>query len=115
LDTKIKPSQVKLPRFAIANGALFGTAPIELTELNEAELALASKARTNKHVFVYYGGAHKCMRGWHNLYKNNVDGIACTLHQVQHFGDESIILCILLGPFTPLQKRFIWNNIMVRP
>ena len=33
IDMNISPSKVVLPRFAIANGALFGTAPIKLTKL----------------------------------------------------------------------------------
>jgi hypothetical protein len=80
INTKIRPYQLNLPRFAIANGAVFGEAPSELTDLNDAELALVSLARTNKHVFSFYGGAHKSMRGWHNMYENNVDGIARTLN-----------------------------------
>ena len=115
LNTTTKPVRVKLPRFSIANGELFGDAPIELTELNDAELALVSKARTNKHVFSFYGGAHKCMRGWHNLYENDVEGIARTLNQVTNYGGDNVILCVLLGPFTPLQKQFCKNNMMVRP
>jgi hypothetical protein len=56
LNTNQKPNRVVLPRFAVANGSVFGEAPIELTELNDAELALVSKACTNKHVFAFYGG-----------------------------------------------------------
>jgi hypothetical protein len=115
LDINKKPYRVVRPRFAIANGAVFGEAPIELTELNDVELALVSKARTNKHVFAFYGGAHKCMRGWHTLYENDVEGIAHTLHQVPHYSGDGLILCILIRPFTPLQKRFMKHNMMVRP
>jgi hypothetical protein len=106
---------MNLPRFSIANGAMYGEAPPELTNLNDAELALVSRARTNKHVFAFYGGAHKSMRGWHNLYENDVDGIARTLNQIPHYGGaDNIILCILLGPFTPLQKEFVKNRMLVR-
>ena len=115
LDTKVKPSRVVLPQFSLANGAVYGEAPCELTDLNDAELALVSKARVNKHVFSFYGGAHKSIRGWHNLYENDVDGIARTLNQVSNYGGNNVILCILLGPFTPLQKEFVKNNMMVRP
>jgi hypothetical protein len=44
LNTKVKPNRITLPRFAIANGAVFGEAPPKLTELNDAELALVSLA-----------------------------------------------------------------------
>jgi hypothetical protein len=76
LNTKARPARIRLPRFAIANGCLFGEAPTELTCLNDVELALVSLARINKHVFSFYGGAHKSMRGWHNLYDNDVEGVA---------------------------------------
>jgi hypothetical protein len=115
LNTNEKPYHVALPRFAITNGAVFGEAPMELTELNDVELALVSRDCTNRHVFSFYGGAHKCMRGWHNLYKNDLEGIAQTLNQVPNYGGDAVILCILLGPFTPLQKQFVKNNMMVRP
>ena len=116
LDTKVKPNRIALPRFAIANGAVFGEAPPELTDLNDAELALVSLARTNKHVFAFYGGAHKSIRGWHNLYENDVEGIARTLNEVSEYtGGKNVILCILLGPFTPLQKQFVKNKMMVTP
>ena len=97
LATKALPYRVKLPRFAMANGAVFGEAPSALTDLNDAELALVSKARTNKHVFAFYGGAHKSMRGWHNLYENDVDGIAQTLNQVSHFGGGQCDLVCFAG------------------
>jgi hypothetical protein len=59
---------------------------------------------------------HKSIRGWHNLYKNNVAGIARTLNEVlEYTGGKIVILCILLGPFTPLQKQFVKNKMMVTP
>jgi hypothetical protein len=82
---------------------MFGEAPSKLTDLNDAELALVSLAHTNKHVFAFYGGAHKSMRGWHNMYENDVAGIAWTLNQVTELGGKNDILCVLLGPFTPVQ------------
>jgi hypothetical protein len=114
LNTKIKPYRIKLPRFAIANGCLFGDAPNELTILNDVELALISLARTNKHVFSFYGGAHKSIRGWHNLYDNDVEGIARTINQVSNYGGQNLVVCLLLGPFTPFQKRYAKNKMVVR-
>ena len=104
-----------MPRFAIANGAVFGEAPTELTCLNDCELTLVSRARSNKHVFAFYGGSHKCMRGWHNLYENDVEGINQTVNQIHNYTGDGLVMCVLLGPFTPLQKRFVKNAMMVRP
>ena len=74
---------VKLPKYAIANGAIIGDAPVKLTSLNDIKLALVSIARINKHIFTFYGGAHKSMRGWHNLYKNNFEHIVGALQQIE--------------------------------
>jgi hypothetical protein len=92
---------------------LFGHAPPTLTVWNNAKLALVSMAQTNKHVFLLYGGAHKSMRGWHNLYKNDVEGIAQTLNQVSNYKNNNVTLCLLLGPFTPLQKQYVKNRMLV--
>jgi hypothetical protein len=100
----------------IANGAVFGEAPPKLTDLNDSELAFMSLTQMNKHVFAFYGGVHKSIRGWHNLYENDVEGITQTLNKVSEYtGGKNIILCILIGPFTPLQKQFVKNKIMVTP
>jgi hypothetical protein len=109
-----KPSKINLPWFAIANGAMFGEAPSVLTDLNDAELALVSLARTNKHVFAFYGGAHKSMCGWHNMYENDVTGIARTLSQATELGGRDDILCVLMGPFTPVQREYVKSRMMIR-
>ena len=98
LNTKARPCQIELPCFAIANGAVFGEAPSELTDLNECELALVSRARTNKHVFAFIGGSHKCMQGWHNLYENDIKGIARTVNNIPNMMENSMVMCVLLGP-----------------
>jgi hypothetical protein len=77
LGMTTKPCRIKLPPYAIANRVHIGDAPLELTRLNDVELALVSMVRMDKHVFTFYGGAHKLMRGWHNLYENNVH-LRCT-------------------------------------
>jgi hypothetical protein len=104
LDTKVKPGRITLPRFSIANGAVFGEASSELTDLNDAELALVSLARTNKHVFAFYGGAHKSMRGWLNLYENDVEGIARTLNQVSEYGGGQYYTVHTARPIHPFAK-----------
>jgi hypothetical protein len=76
LDGTTQPRHVKLPRFAIANGMLTGYPPTCLQELTEVELVLVSRARIDKHVFSFFGGAHKSIYGWHNLYENDVENVA---------------------------------------
>ena len=111
----IKPSRMILPMYAIANGSLIGDAPLELTQLNDVELALVSLARVDKHVFTFYGGAHKSMRGWHNLYENDVENIAGALQQLEAFGAGKTVACILQGPFTKYQLSKVKERTMIRP
>jgi len=115
LATKTKPCWVKLPKYAIATGILMGEAPRKLTELNEVELALVSMARVDKHVFTFYGGAHKSMRGWHNLYENDVEHIAGAFQQLEQFGAGNIVACVLQGPFTSFQISKVREQALVRP
>ena len=111
----IRPYRMKLPIYAIANGSLIGDAPLELTQLNDVELALVSLARVDKHVFTFYGGAHKSMRGWHNLYENDVENIAGALQQLEAFGGGKTVACILQGPFTQYQLSKVKERTMIRP
>jgi hypothetical protein len=49
-----KPNRMKLPMYAIAtNGSLIGDAPLELTRLNDVELALVSLARVDKQTRIH--------------------------------------------------------------
>lgn len=115
LATEQYPSRVRVPQFSMCNGVGFGKPPKELMLLNEVELCLISKARIDKHVFALFGGAHKQMTGWHNMYENNTSHIGSVMHQLKDFGIRTTIACILMGPFTPQQKARAYTEIEVRP
>jgi hypothetical protein len=115
IGSSTQPYQVKLPKYAIANGGIIGKAPhVVLTTLNNVELSLVSMAQTDKHVFTFYGSAHKSMHGWHNLYKNDVEHtIVRVLQQVKCFGGGNTVACILQGPFTPYQQSKVREQVMI--
>ena len=115
LNTSTKPNHVKPPKYAIANGTIIGDAPVKLTSLNDIELVLVSIARINKHIFTFYGGAHKSMRGWHNLYKNNFEHIVGALQQIESLRGGSTVGCILHGPFTEYQLSKVKEQVMIHP
>ena len=70
----------------------------------------------DKHVFIFYGGAHhQSMRGWHNLYENDVEHIAGVLQQIESFGGGNVVACILQGPFTAYQRSKVCGQVMIRP
>ena len=93
------------PRFAIANGMAIGTAPPCLQELNEIELALISQARFRGHLFTYWGGCHKSIKGWHSFYDVDVGHTTAVLGAVQKLTDSDNMAVVLCGPFTPLQRE----------
>ena len=55
------------------------------------------------------------MRGWHNLYENDVEHIAGALQQIETFGGGNTIACILQGPFTAYQQTKVREQVMIRP
>ena len=103
----------KLPRFAIANNLTIGKAPECLQSLNEIELALLSQARFRGHLFTYWGGCHKSIKGWHSFYDVNPSHTASVLEQVSNLTQSGNIGVVLNGPFTPQQKRKVLEKVNV--
>ena len=99
-----KKKGIKVPNFSIANGYCFGEAPPELSCLNPVELTMVSLNRINKHVFSFYGGSHECMKGWHQMFENDVEHCATALQALGKLGYKGkTILCVTTGPFTAEQ------------
>jgi hypothetical protein len=104
----------ELPKFAIANDKTIGEAPPCLATLNPVELALISKSRVDKHIFQYYGGAHKSIKGWHTFYQNDVNQFSAVLNRPEVATTGNSIATILVGPFTSGQKSKIKERSLVR-
>ena len=108
-----KLKEGRLPRYAIANGMTIGTAPECLTRLNEIELALVSQARFKGHLFTYWGGCHRSIKGWHSFYEVDAGRTAAVLDQVAELTEATNIGVILTGPFTPEQKEKVLKKTRV--
>jgi hypothetical protein len=93
------------PKFAIANGFAFGAAPECLEGLNAASLALVSRNRNTSHMFAFYAGQHQSIRGFHTMFKSNVEHTSETIRTMSDLGMPNSISCVLSGPFTNAQKR----------
>lgn len=102
-----------LPRYAIANGWNIGDAPECLKCLNEIELALISKARFRGHLFTYWGGCHRSIKGWHTFFDTNPSYTAAVLNNVSTLTSCDDIGVVLCGPFTPQQKNQVVRKIQV--
>ena len=96
-----------LPRFAIANKMTIGTAPPCIATLNEIELALISQARFRGHLFSYWGGCHRSIKGWHSFYEVDPGHTNAVLGNVAKLTESKNIAVVLLGPFTKEQKQRI--------
>ena len=111
LSSKLKEGH--LPRFAIANNMAIGEAPPCLTRLNEIELALLSQARFRGHLFTYWGGCHRSIKGWHSFYEVDSEHTAAVLQSVSQFTKVENIGVVLCGPFTPVQKERVLKKIQI--
>jgi Helitron helicase-like domain at N-terminus len=102
-----------LPRFAIANNLPIGTPPLCLERLNEIELALLSQARFRGHLFTYWGGCHRSIKGWHSFYEVDPNHTMAVLEEVQRFTDSKNMAVVLCGPFTTRQKEKVLRKVQV--
>eukprot|EP00978_Attheya_sp_CCMP212_P041987 scaffold248553_cov33-Attheya_sp.AAC.1 len=95
------------PKFAIANGFAFGAAPECLEELNATSLALVSHNRNTSHMFAFYAGQHQSIRGFHTMFKSNIEHTSESIRTMSDLGMPNSISCVLSGPFTNAQKRHV--------
>ena len=103
----------ELPRYAIANNLAIGSAPECLLRLNDVELALLSQARFRGHLFTYWGGCHKSIKGWHSFYDVDPAYTTAVLQQVSSLTNSDNIAVVLSGPFTSLQKNRVLEKVHV--
>ena len=103
----------ELPRFTIANGMVVGEAPECLRQLNEIELALVSQACFGGHLFAYWGGCHRSIKGWHSFYEVDAGHATSVVDRVGKITECNNIAVVLCGPFTPRQKERVMKKIQV--
>lgn len=99
------------PYFALANNWMFGEPPAELKCLNDMELAIVARARISGHIFTFYGGQHKSIRGMHSLYDVNTAHLCGSIERMEKLGFPAVIACVLNGPFTKGQKQIVRDKV----
>ena len=114
MDQK-KASRVLPPSGAIFTGHLIGEPPVELSELSKAELALVSGARIDCQSYVFFGGCHEQIRGWHTVFRNRVVANVSSLEMLRSSGLKGKIVVVLCGPFTTTQKALVRKQVQVCP
>ena len=103
------------PKEAIASGYMIGDPPSVLTCLNDIELALVSRARIYCQSWVFFGGCHQHIQGWHTFYKNRPSENVGNLSQLISIGMPGTLLVVLCGPFTTTQKALTLKKTKVHP
>jgi hypothetical protein len=102
--SKEKP---QTPPFSIAKGYVIGQAPLELTRLNEFELAVVSLVRNVANVFTFFAGCHQAISGWHTFYQADLGHSISTLQRLDEFKVRNIVTVALCGAFTTEQKALV--------
>jgi hypothetical protein len=103
------------PEAAIANAYLIGDAPVQLSDLNPVELSLVSRVRIYCQSWIFFGGCHQHIKGWHTFFKNRPMQNVGNLMQLQESGMPGMILVVLCGPFTPMQRAICMTKTGVDP
>jgi hypothetical protein len=101
------------PPFSIVNGNYFGKAPESLEVLNDIERGLVSRNRNTSHMFSFYAGQHQSIRGFHSLFKSNVNHTCESLRRMTDLSLPNSMSCVLTGPFTPAQKAQVMTRTTV--
>lgn len=105
----------KPPGRAIASGYLTGDPPEELKRLSRAELSLISAGSIDCQSYVFFGGCHQQIRGWHTIYNNRPAANVSNLEMLASSGMKGNIVVVLCGPFTTTQQALVKEQCLVRP
>lgn len=101
------------PGDALIMGYLVGDPPPELTCLNEVELALVSTVRTVCQSWIFFGGCHQHIQGWHTFYDHKPGPIVSHIDNLNSAGMNGQLLVVLCGPFTTDQRATVLKQVMV--
>jgi len=103
------------PTESIINGYMIGDAPFELSDLNPVELSLITKTATQCQSWIFFGGCHQSIKGWHTFFKGKPGENVANITLMTESGWKGRIIVVLCGPFTSEQSRITRLKIMVDP
>ena len=102
------------PPNAVANGFIIGEPPEELKCLNLVEMSIVSANRVMCQSWVFYGGCHRHIEGWHTMYRNRSEVTMANLNQLSLAGMKGQLFVALCGPFTSDQKAKVLQKCRIR-
>jgi hypothetical protein len=112
---KRKDNRRRPPPESIISGYMIGNAPDVLSSLNSVELSLITKTATQCQSWIFFGGCHQHIKGWHTFFKGRSASNVANLIQMIESGWRGHILVVLCGAFTTEQKRLTLEKTSVDP
>jgi hypothetical protein len=98
-----KSNRRRAPKESIISGYMIGDAPEVLTCLNPVELSLITKTVTQCQSWIFFGGSHQSIKGWHTFFKGRPGENVGNLTLMTESGWKGKVLVVLCGPFTDEQ------------
>ena len=103
------------PTESIINGYMIGEAPFQLSDLNPVELSLISKTVVQCQSWIFFGGCHQSIKGWHTFFKGRPGENVGNMTMMTESGWIGRLIVVLCGPFTTEQNRITREKVMVDP
>jgi hypothetical protein len=114
-NAKKKKGRRGQPTQSIINGYMIGDAPFEITDLNPVELSLITLTATQCQSWIFFGGCHQSIKGWHTFFKGKPGENVANMTLMTECGWKGRFLVVLCGPFTSEQVRLTRLKTMVDP
>jgi hypothetical protein len=99
-NSKTKKRDRQAPAESIICGYMIGDAPEVLTCLNPVELSLITKTVTQCQSWIFFGGSHQSIKGWHTFFKGRPGENVGNLTLMTESGWKGKMLVVMCGPFT---------------
>jgi uncharacterized CHY-type Zn-finger protein len=103
------------PTESIINGYMIGEAPFCITQLNPVELSLITLTATQCQSWIFFGGCHQSIKGWHTFFKGKPGENVANMTLMTESGWKGKIIVVLCGPFTKEQHKLTIERITVDP
>ena len=79
------------------------------------ELGIVSLVHIHCQCWVFFGGCHAHVKGWHTFFKNKTGANIANIQNLSLCGMQGSILVVLCGPFTKDQRKMTYKKTTVRP
>jgi hypothetical protein len=114
-NAKLNKARRGPPTESIINGYMIGEAPFCITQLNPVELSLITLTATQCQSWIFFGGCHQSIKGWHTFFKGKPGENVANMTLMTESGWKGKIIVVLAGPFTKEQHTLTIERVTVDP